>query len=274
LFVGLLTAPLHKWEFEKVAKWAGGNGFKGLEVPVAPRGGHLDVDKLLKGEAGKVRKLLRDNDIAISSLAFYSGSILVSKEEQNFLKRAIEACAALEVDVMCTMAGIMPGKDKREVLRGEFAQVFGQLADHAKANGTNIAMENWFATLLQGLDHFRIAVESVPNKALGFNFDPSHLYWQQIDYIEAVHKFRDRIFHTHAKDTEILGFKLREVGVLDEGWWRYRIPGRGKINWQAYVTALKEIGYDYVLSIEHEDPFFGPEPGFLDGKRFLESVIF
>jgi len=86
--------------------------------------------------------------------------------------------------------------------------------------------------------------------------------------------FGKRIHHTHAKDTEVLNFKLRKVGVLDEGWWRYRIPGRGGIDWKAYVTALKEVGYDSVLSIEHEDPFFGPEAGFLDGKRFLESIIY
>lgn len=273
MYVGLLTAPLN-WEFERIAKWAGSNGFKGMEVPVAPRGGQLDVERILKGDAGKIKNLLKENGIAISSLAFYSGGVLKNKDEQDFFRRAIEACSALEVGVICTIAGALPGKEKRETLRGDFTQVFGQLADHAKANGVKIAMENWFATLLQGLDHFKIAFESVPNKALGLNFDPSHLFWQQIDYIEAVHRFGDRIYHTHAKDTEILGFKLRNVGVLDEGWWRYRIPGRGGINWQAYVTALKEIGYDFVLSIEHEDPFFKPEPGFLDGKRFLESVIY
>jgi sugar phosphate isomerase/epimerase len=99
------------------------------------------------------------------------------------------------------------------------------------------------------------------------------LLWQQIDYIEAVHKFGNRIYHTHAKDTEILKFKLRQVGVLGAGWWRYRIPGWGRIEWPAYLTALKEVGYNYVLSIEHEDPFFTPEAGFLKAKKFLEQFL-
>lgn len=273
MYVGLLTSPL-KMEFPKIVKWAGNNGFKGLEVPIAPHGGQLDVEKVLKGEATKTKALLKANDIAISSLGFYSMTTLIDKDEQAFFKRALEACAALDVDVLCTIVGPVRGKDKRQTLRGEFSQVFGPLADYAKANDVKIAMENYFATLLQGLDHFRIAFESVENKSLGLNFDPSHLFWQQIDYLEAVHRFSDRIFHTHAKDTEVLEFRLRNVGVLDEGWWRYRIPGRGGIDWVAYVNALKEIGYDGVLSIEHEDPFFMPEPGFLDGKRFLESIIY
>jgi sugar phosphate isomerase/epimerase len=63
------------------------------------------------------------------------------------------------------------------------------------------------------------------------------------------------------------------VGVLGGGWWKYRIPGWGRINWPAYLAALREVNYDYVLSIEHEDPFFTAEDGFLKGKRFLESII-
>ncbi|MBO3802333.1 MAG: sugar phosphate isomerase/epimerase [Candidatus Brockarchaeota archaeon] len=273
MYVGLLTSPLD-WDFEKVVKWAAVNGFKGMEVPVSPKGGQIDVEGVLKGKAGKVRSLLKESGVAISSLAFYSMSILESAEEQDFFMRTIEACSALDVGVACTIAGAVRGKGKRQTLREEFAEVFNKLADFAKANGVKIALENYFATLLQGLDHFRMAFESVPSEALGLNFDPSHLFWQQIDYLEAVHRFADRIYHTHAKDTEVLSFRLRNLGVLDEGWWRYRIPGRGGINWNAYVTALKEAGYDSVLSIEHEDPFFGPEEGFLEGKRFLESVIF
>ncbi|MGQ9514218.1 MAG: sugar phosphate isomerase/epimerase family protein [Thermoproteota archaeon] len=271
--MGLLTSPLN-WEFEKVVRWAAGNGFKGMEVPVSPRGGHISVDDVLKGKGSRIRSLLKENGIAISSLAFYSMTILENVEEQNFFKKTLEACSTLEVDVACTIVGAVRGKGKRQTLEEDFGKVFNSLVDHAKANGVKIAMENYFATLLQGLDHFRIAFERVPSKTLGLNFDPSHLFWQQIDYIEAVHRFGDRIYHTHAKDTEVLNFKLRNIGVLDDGWWRYRIPGRGGINWNAYVTALKEVGYDSVLSIEHEDPFFGPEAGFLDGKRFLESIIY
>jgi sugar phosphate isomerase/epimerase len=274
VFVGLLTAPLGNWSFEKLVGWASANGFKGLEVSVSPGSKQVDVDRILSGGAGKIKNLLSSKNLEITSLAFYSIRILENPDEQRFLKKVIDACAALDVKVACTLAGgPAAGKDKIQTLKEDFPKVFNPLVDRAKEQGVKIAMENWFATNLQGLDHFQAALDAVPDKTLGLNFDPSHLLWQQIDYVEAVHRFRDRIHHTHAKDTEILEYKLRQVGVLGEGWWRYRIPGWGRVNWTAYLTALKETGYDYVLSIEHEDPFFTAEAGFQKAKQFLEQFI-
>ena len=274
MFVGLLTAPLGNWSFEKLVGWASANGFKGLEVSVSPRSKQVEVDRILSGNAGKTKSLLKSKNMEITSLAFYSIRILENPDEQQFMKKVIDACAALDVKVACTLAGgPAVGKDKTQTLKEDFPKVFNPLVDKAKEQGIKIAMENWFATNLQGLDHFQVALEAVPDRTLGLNFDPSHLLWQQIDYVEAVHKFKDRIHHTHAKDTEILEYKLRQVGVLGEGWWRYRIPGWGRVNWAAYLTALKEIGYEYVLSIEHEDPFFTAEAGFQKAKQFLEQFL-
>ena len=274
MFVGLLTAPLRNWSFKRLVEWASKNGFKGLEVAVSPSSQQINIDNLLKGGASEVRKTLAKRDIEITSLAFYSIKILESPEDQKFLKKVIEAASTLDVEVVCTLAGgPKEGKDKKKTIMEDFPEIFGPIADEAKAHSVKIAFENWFATNLQGLDHFQAVLEAVPSNVLGFNFDPSHLFWQQIDYIEAVHQFGDRIFHTHAKDTEILPFKLRKIGVLGRGWWRYRIPGWGDIDWTAYITALKEVGYDFVLSIEHEDPFFSPEEGFLRGKEYLQRLV-
>jgi len=274
MFVGLLTAPFRNWDFKRLVEWVSKNGFKGIEVSVSPSTQQINIDRVLKGGAGEIRRELKDKDVEITSLAFYSIKILESPEDQKFLKKVIEAASVLDVNIVCTLAGgPKAGKNKKQTIMEDFPEVFGPLADEAKAHSLKIAFENWFATNLQGLDHFQAVLEAVPSNALGFNFDPSHLFWQQIDYIEAVHRFGNRIFHTHAKDTEILPFRLREIGVLGRGWWRYRIPGWGDIDWTAYVTALKEVGYDYVLSIEHEDPFFSPEEGFLKGKEYLERLL-
>ena len=274
MFVGFLTTPVRDWSLRKLVDWASENGFKGLEIAVSPALKQVDVDRVLGGGAGDVKRAFAGKDLEITSLAFYSYGILESPEDQRFLERVIEAAALLDVKVVCTLAGgPVQGKDKKRTLREDFPQVFQPIVDKAHGHGLKIAMENWFATNLQGLDHFQTAFDAVPDKTLGLNFDPSHLFWQQIDYVQAVHRFGDRIHHTHAKDTEILNFRLREVGVLGEGWWRYRIPGWGSINWSAYLTALREVRYDYVVSIEHEDPFFGPEDGFLRGKRYLENYI-
>ncbi|MEM1507655.1 MAG: sugar phosphate isomerase/epimerase [Candidatus Bathyarchaeia archaeon] len=275
MFVGFLTAPLRDWSLEKIVKWVSENGFRGLEVSVSPALKHIEVDRVLAGGAGEIKRLFHERDLKISGLAFYSIRILEDEGEQKYLLKIIEAASALDVNVVCTLAGgPIKGKDKMQTLREDFPRVFSPIVDAAREHGVKIALENWYATNLQGLDHFQAAFESIPDRTLGLNFDPSHLFWQQIDYIEAVHKFGDRIYHTHAKDTEILPFKLRYVGVLGRGWWRYRIPGWGGINWRSYITALKEVGYNYVLSIEHEDPFFSPEDGLIDGRRFLEGILF
>ncbi len=274
MFVGLLTAPFGGWSFEKIVNWASANGFKGLEVGVSPGSKQFDVDQILSGSAGKIKNLVKGKNLEITSLAFYSLGILENPEDQKFQNKVIDACAALDVKVACTQAGRpAAGKDKLQTLREDFPKVFNPFVDRAKAQGVKLAMENWYVTNLQGLDHFEAALDAVPDETLGLNFDPSHLLWQQIDYVEAVHRFKDRIHHTHAKDTEIVEHKLRQVGVLGGGWWRYRLPGWGRVNWTAYLAALKEVGYDYVLSIEHEDPFFGAEDGFLKAKKYLEQLI-
>ncbi|MEM1581031.1 MAG: sugar phosphate isomerase/epimerase [Candidatus Bathyarchaeia archaeon] len=274
MFVGFLTAPLRDWPLQKVIDWASTNGFLGLEILVSPTLKQIEISRVLNGGAGEVRRLFTERNIKISSLAFYSIRILEDLDEQKFLLKVIEAASTLDVDVVCTLGGgPVKGKDKMQTLKEDFPRIFGPIVDAAGEQGIRIALENWYATNLQGLDHFETAFENISSRALGLNFDPSHLFWQQIDYIEAVYKFGDRIYHTHAKDTEILPFKLRTVGVLGRGWWRYRIPGWGGINWRAYITALKDVGYDYVLSIEHEDQFFGPEDGLVNGRKFLENLL-
>jgi sugar phosphate isomerase/epimerase len=107
----------------------------------------------------------------------------------------------------------------------------------------------------------------------GLNFDPSHLLWQDIDYLHAVEVFGPRIFHTHAKDTEIMQRRRAWVGNQASGWWRYVIPGLGAVDWGAYIACLRRVGYNGVLSIEHEDSAVGREEGFMIAARYLRQFV-
>ncbi|MCI0512160.1 TIM barrel protein, partial [candidate division KSB1 bacterium] len=69
----------------------------------------------------------------------------------------------------------------------------------------------------------------------------------------------ERIYMFHAKDTEIRANILKVVGINGHGWWRYRLPGWGQVNWKEVFTALFEIGYTGDMVIEHEDPVFDGE---------------
>ena len=277
--IGLLTAAFDRkqWPLERIITWAGENQIDCLEVAVGP---HLDVSRLLKekGQAALQEKL-RAAGVSISSLAFYSTRIndpdsAVRTGQLKTLTHAVEAAESLGVDVVCALAGLpAPGKTKMETIRQDLPEVFGPVLEQAAGRGVRIALENWFATNIQHLEHWKALFEVLPQENFGLNFDPSHLLWQGIDYLAAVEEFAGRIFHTHAKDVAINDAALRRIGVLEGGWWRYTIPGTGRIAWGEYLGKLRRVGFDGAISIEHEDGTLGAEQGFRMGAAHLRALI-
>ena len=98
--------------------------------------------------------------------------------------------------------------------------------------------------------------DRVPSKRLGLEFDPSHFVRQYIDPISVAWQFKDRILAVHAKDTEIIQPVLQQVGIAGHGWWRYRIPGQGIVNWPEFLTVLLQIQFNGGIAVEHEDQFW------------------
>ena len=275
MHVGLLTARFgRERDFEGIAAWAAGAGFKALEVTCGP-GAHIDPGKVLADDGAAVKKIVDQTGIGISSLANYAG-FNKGDGPASYSKTMTEVITAAEIlglDVVCAVAGFPDeGKSKMETIREGVPKVFEPLAREAEKRGVRIAFENWFATNLQNVDHFKAVTEVLPAN-VGFNFDPSHLLWQEIDYIAAVEECADRIFHTHAKDTLVRRDRLARLGVLEGGWWQYVIPGFGDMQWGKYIRTLKLCGYDGVLSIEHEDGAFGAEEGFEKGLKYLSTLI-
>ncbi len=141
------------------------------------------------------------------------------------------------------------GKDRFQTIEDDCKEVFtGPLVEYAGERGIKIALENWFATNLQNLAHFDRMFQVIPHENFGLNYDPSHLVHQEIDYLKAVHHFKDRIFHTHAKDTEIRYWERSWIGTLNPGWWRYVIPATASIDWGVYFAQLRRTGYNNVVS--------------------------
>jgi sugar phosphate isomerase/epimerase len=106
------------------------------------------------------------------------------------------------------------------------------------------------------------------------------MVWQMIDPVVFVKEFGDRILHVHAKDWELQKDILHIDGVTATGSWqrkdraaRYRVPGWGDVEWRRIITALLEVGYDYVLSFEHEDPVMSEEDGCEQCIAFLKPLI-
>jgi sugar phosphate isomerase/epimerase len=176
--------------------------------------------------------------------------------------------------VVCTLAGFpTPGKSKAKTIAEDLPAAMRPLLDLAGQSGVKVALENWYATNIQHLDHWQAVFAALPDAHFGLNFDPSHLDWQGIDYIGAVREFKDRIFHVHAKDVSVDAAALARVGNNGDGWWRYTLPGYGRLRWGDFMSALRLHGYDGVLSVEHEDASYGPEEGFVKSVRYLNTLV-
>ena len=299
--LGLLTAAFADLTLEQVAEWAHEHGFDALEVAVWPSAGgerrryagvaHIDVDDF---DPKKVRDLLRSYELEISSLAYYPNNLdpdhSVREEANDHLRRVIEAAARLEVGVVGTFVGRDQQRSVADNLE-DFKKVWPPLVRFAREHNVKVAIEN--CPMLFSADEWpggrnlayspaiwRQMFEIVDDDNFGLNFDPSHLVWQFIDYTRALRDFAPRIFHVHAKDMEIDRDGLYQHGVLSAGvgWQVPRLPGLGEVRWDRFISTLYAIGYDWVVSIEHEDRKFEGDldlvqRGFLLARNVLRPLI-
>jgi sugar phosphate isomerase/epimerase len=118
---------------------------------------------------------------------------------------------------------------------------------------------------------------------IGANYDPSHLFWQGIDPVASIQYLSGAIHHFHAKDTYMDARNIAVNGVLDtkpysklpQRSWTFRTVGYGhdQFTWRSIVSALRLTGYDYVMSIEHEDPLASIDEGLGKAVSFLKDVL-
>jgi sugar phosphate isomerase/epimerase len=278
--LGLLTAALPGMELPAVASWAAESGYQMLEIACWPPGkverryagvSHIDVTTLDRAGANEIRAMLNGHGLDISSLAFYPNPLdpdaSVSGPAIEHLKRVIDAAVLLEVPIVGTFIGADMLKYADENLE-TFKTVWPPIIAYARERGVKIAIENcpmlWKQTWPGGTNLayspaiWRRMFELIPDDNFGLNYDPSHLIWQFIDEIRPIHDFADRIFHVHAKDMEIDREQLYQHGIVEPGfsWAIPRLPGLGAVRWNELVAALYRVGYDYVISVEHEDRAF------------------
>ena len=180
----------------------------------------------------------------------------------------IDAAQTLGVGTVGTFAGNDKDRPLPENLE-RFRRIWPELVAYAGERNVKIAIENcpmifsydeWpgGTNLAYSPALWRELFRRIPSASFGLNLDPSHLVWQFIDYERAVYDFGDRILHVHAKDMEVNRDGLYERGVLSSGmgWQIPRLPGLGEVRWDRFVSALYAVGYDRVVSVEHEDRRF------------------
>ena len=160
-----------------------------------------------------------------------------------------------------------------------FTEVYEPLAAYAEDRGVRIAFETAGrggpeGNLAHSPELWDRMFDAVPSKALGLSFDPSHLVWLHIpNPPDVIRTYGDRIYHVDGKDCEILHARLARQGILGSAWWRYRLPGLGVLDWPAIFSALRDIGYDDVISIENEDPLAPGLSGVVWSANYLRRCL-
>jgi sugar phosphate isomerase/epimerase len=151
-------------------------------------------------------------------------------------------------------------------------------ADH----GVKVALEAHPGFIVYNVESLlRLRAEAGTN--IGINFDPSHLFWQGVDVPAAIRALGDAIFHVHAKDVALDRHNVAVNGVIDtktyrrmaERSWLFRSVGWGhdELEWKRIVSALRVAGYDYVISIEHEDALASIDEGLRAAVDLLSRVV-
>jgi sugar phosphate isomerase/epimerase len=303
--LGLMTAAFPGQSLKQVAEWASANDFQMLELACWPVGKAerryagvttLDVTGLDKAGADEAHAIMKNNGLEISSLGYYPNPLYPDEAHRatviDHLKQVIDA-AVLVMDE--PIVGTFVGRDKDKTVEEnfeEFTKVWPGIVKYAGERSVKIAIENcpmifsndeWPGgnNLASSPANWRKMFEIIPDENFGLNLDPSHLIWLMIDYNRAVRDFADRIFHVHAKDLEIDRDGLYEHGTisLGMGWQIPRLPGLGEVDWGRFISTLYRFGYDYVISIEHEDrKFEGTDElvkrGFMIARDVLKPYLY
>jgi sugar phosphate isomerase/epimerase len=281
--LGFLTACLPDRSLPDIAEWAAAQGFEALEVAAWPDLGarpftatHLDAAGFTPDDAERVQALFGKHGLTLSSLAYYDNNLHPDAQEREAVNRHVltllDAAALLGCPTVGTFVGRDPSRSVAENLT-EAERVFAPLVERAQERGVklvieNCVMEGWHPDGYPGnLAYCPELWEWMFELGLYLNYDPSHLVWMGIDPVEAVRPYVGRIAHAQAKDIQVFPDRRNRYGwpgravsrpdPWDVGWWRYRVPGLGEVDWRRVVDALYEGGFDGVLSVEHEDPVWG-----------------
>jgi len=255
--------------------------------------------------ASEFQKMLADHGISISALSCHGNPLHPEKahaeHDSEVNRKTILLAEKLGVPVVVDFSGC-PGDspnakapnwvtcpwppDYTKVLQWQWDEVVApywvERANFAADHGVKIAIEMHPGFVVYNPETM-LRLRSIAGDNIGCNFDPSHLFWQSIDPFLAIRLLGKAIFHVHAKDTQIYPANLPRTGVLDTKpyteerarAWIFRTCGygHGAEWWTEFISTLRMFGYDYVLSIEHEDSLMSPAEGLAKAANFLNSII-
>ena len=266
---------------EESIKFAADAGFMCLEIFAG--GDLIDPNTTTKDKIKKARALLDQHGIAASTVFHYEDYAApdeaASKKAWNNLKKTMDIAEGLGTSIVTCNAWV-PGSASLADKFKFYKKSFSTFAKWFEDRGMKLAIENCphdFHNISWNVANWEVMFNEVPSEAIGLEYDPSHLVWQQIDYLAALRKFASRIYAFHAKDTQVLRDVVSVYGMNGgKSWWRFRVPGYGDVCWKSIFQILSDIDYKGDMVIEHEDPVFdGPrrQEGLKLGLKCLETFV-
>ena len=284
-------------------------GLQAIELKSAgyPKNAHLNIDELMGDGSSitRLQELLKQYNLFISVLSC-SGNHVHPDEKiripfQDVFRKNILLAERLGINKIVTFSGC-PGDsassqypnwvtcpwpdDYLKILEYQWNDVllpyWCSTAKFARDHGVKICIEMHPGFSAYNPETF-LKLHNAAGENLGLNFDPSHLFWQGIDPVEVISKLGQFIFHVHMKDSYVDEKVVRLNGVLDTKHykdvanraWTFRTVGYGHSAgvWRGIISALRVAGYDYVLSIEHEDCLMSRDEGLRKAIDFLRPLM-
>ena len=292
--LGFVSAILPELSLDEVLAFGAAEGFSCVEIMSWPVGKaerkyagvtHVDVTDFTQTMADDVNALCAKHGVSITALGYYPNVLDANTQataaQIEHLKKVTVATQKLGLNTTTSFIG----RDWTKSVDDNwprFLEVWRPLIKFAEDHGVRIAIENcpmlftkdeWPGgkNLLTTPAIWRRAFNDIPSANFGLNFDPSHFALQFMEPASALHEFKDKLFHLHAKDVKISRERLNQVGVFAHPleWHQPRIPGYGEIDWAAFMSTLMETGYDGPVCIEVEDDTFGKT---LEGRKLALRV--
>ena len=298
---------------QKVKSW----GYDGIEL--ACWGDHFEIDKALKDDnyCKAKRELLQKNGLQVFAIsnhlvgqcicdnidarhkAILTPEMWGDGDPEGVRKRAAQnmidaakAAKKLGVGVVNGFTGSsiwhllysFPPASKQMIDAGfaDFAKRFTPILDAFKKEGVKFALEVHPTEIAFDIASAQRAIDAVKgHESFGFNYDPSHLGYQGVDYVKFIRMFPDRIFHAHMKDVW-WGHGDGTVGVFGghtdftdpRRYWDFRSIGHGDINFEEIIVALNDVGYQGPLSVEWEDGRMDREHGAAEAVQAIKKADF
>ena len=308
--LGVMNPVLAGMKFEDALKYLSELGVEEIEIGAGgyPGDAHLKPAEILADtdNAKNYLKTLEKYGISISAISCHTNPIhpnkAIAEDHDRQFKNAILAAEALGIETVVGFSGC-PGDcenslypnwvtcpwpdDNLKVLDWQWKEkvipYWTETAEFAnKHHVKRIAFEMHPSFVVYNPETLK-KLRNAVGETIGANFDPSHLFWQGIDPAAAIGTMQGMIYHFHAKDTYIDKRNTEINGVLDtksygdisNRSWVFRTVGygHGKEEWNRIISALRTIGYDGSISIEHEDSLMSNQEGLEKAVKFLKDVL-